>query len=216
MKKKKQNKNKKPSNFGGLFIQKRVDKKGFNYYIDRQGKRRSKFDYSIQWGKKGRISKESFNKTLQETKKEGIKDIREGRLIASDYETLKKSKPLRKKEIEIIESRATKTSLFFRAIDHIKDADKGGAKIKILTPKNTTFREFKGVQGIEKAYEFIDSISKALEELKQAGDEITSPLISFRFQHNIKENTFYFDFKNLIGIEDFILMQELIKDNFSN
>jgi len=216
MAKNKQSKNKKAANFGGLFIQKRTDKAGRSYYVDKQGKRRSGLEYGLQWSKTGRVPKETFEKTIAQVEKFEIKDLKEARLVADDFETLRRAEPLRKREIEMIENELTQTALFFRAVEVVRDADIGGAFIKILTPTNRAFRKYSGVQAIEIAYKFIDSVSDALEEIKIQYPEMTSPLIFFRFQHNIKENTFYIDFKNLVGLQDFILLQQLVFENFSS
>jgi hypothetical protein len=45
---KKNKKNQQPPNFGGLFIQKRTDKIGRSYYIDREGQRRKQTEYAVQ------------------------------------------------------------------------------------------------------------------------------------------------------------------------
>jgi len=212
---KKQTSKNKASNFGGLFIQKRTDSKGRNYYIDRDGQRRSGLEYSVQWSKTGRVSKETFEKTISQIEKYEVKDKEEARLIADDYETLRRARPLRKKEIELMEGETSGSQLIFRATDIIRDAEKGGAKIKILTPTGDKFRTMQGPKAMETAYQFIESINEAVKEVKAGDKTITSPMIQFNFQHDIKENTFYLDFRNVTGIEDFTLLNELIRDNFN-
>jgi hypothetical protein len=211
---KKNKKNQQPPNFGGLFIQKRTDKIGRSYYIDREGQRRKQTEYAVQWSKTGRVSKETFEKTIKQLEKFEITDQTEARLIADDFETLRRARPLRKKEIELMEDETTGTQLFFQATDIIRIADEGGAKVKILTPTGDKFRTMKGPKAMETAHQFIDSINNAVKEI-QAGDKsLDSPLLKFNFQHNIEENTFYLDFRNIIGIDDFELLNQLIRDNF--
>lgn len=221
MKKKKTTNNKSnrktSQNLGGLFIQKRIDSKGRKYFIDREGKRRKEIDYAAQWSKTGRVSKDSWNKTVKAIDQFEIDDIQEARLVADDFETLRRAKPLRKKEIELLEGGETGIQLFFRATDTVSDAIKGGSIIKILKPNGSNFRKYNEVDAMEIAHKFIDSVSSALEEItKETSQQMTSPLIYFRFQHDIKNNTFFIDFKNLIGVEEFTLMQELIRDNFAS
>ncbi len=219
MAKKKTNKTKKTSQkLGGLFIQKRTDKRGNNYFIDRQGKRSKSIEYYSQWGSgksTGRVKKESFDKTVDLIKEEDITDLTEARLIASDFEVLRRAVPQRKKELELIEGEETGIQLFFRAVDTVKDAEKGKAKVKILRPNSSYFKLMSYLDAIEVAHRFIDSVSDALDEMQEASEfEFESPLIYFRFQHEIKTNTFYIDFKNLIGAEDYALLIQLVKDNF--
>lgn len=209
-------KNKKaPQKFGGLSIQKRQDKRGNNYYIDKKGKRRKEIEYAVQWSKKGRVSKASFEETIKNINEENITDIKEARLLVDDFEVIRKAEPLRKKEIELMESRSTKTSLFFRATDIVNQAIKGGAKIKILKPTGKIFVNQSPNKAMEIAHLFIDSVGESLDEINEGSSgEITSPMIRFNFQHSIAENVFYLDFKNLSGFDDLVLLNQLIKDNF--
>ena len=211
---KKKSKNK-GRDFHGFFIQKRTDKKGRNYYIDQEGKQRSEFDYSLQWSKTGRVNKETFEKTLAQAKKFDIKKVDEARLIADDYETLRRARPLRKKELELMESETTGQMFFYQATDAIRTAIEGGATIKILTPTGDSFRTFKGPKAMDTAHRFISAISKSLAEVQKATKgEIESPMIQFNFQQDIEKNEFLFDFRNISGMEDFTLLSELIRDNF--
>lgn len=215
MKKRNTNKKKAPRNLGGLFIQKREDKRGRKYFVDREGKRRKEVEYSVQWSLKGRVSKSSFEETIKNINENKIKNIREARLIANDFEIIRRSEPMRKKEIELLESKDTKNALFFRATDIVNQAIQGDAKIKILLPDGKNFRTFSGNKAMELTHLFIDSVGESLDEINKSSDgDITSPMIRFNFQHNIKENVFYMDFKNLAGFDDLILLKELIKDNF--
>ncbi|GAF81584.1 unnamed protein product, partial [marine sediment metagenome] len=59
--------------------------------------------------------------------------------------------------------------------------------------------------------------NSAVEETKdEKGKTLSSPLINFNFEHDIKNNTFYLDFRNTTGWDDFILLQELSRDNYDN
>ena len=211
----KNSKNKKsPSNFGGLFIQKREDSKGRNYFVDREGKRRSSFEYSLQWSKSGRVSKDSFQKALQISKEEEITDISEGRLIADDFEMIRKARPLRKRELEIMETGTDQ--IFWQSTSIMNEAIKGGAEIRILKPDGDKFRKVSELEAMEYAQRFKDSVADSLDEIKEASEtSIDSPLIRFNYEHDVVNNVFYFDFRNLTGFDNYNLLNSLISDNFN-
>jgi hypothetical protein len=215
-KQKQRNKNKtsETKKNAGLFIIKKTDSIGRNYFVDREGKKRKRIQYESQWSINGRVSKSSFERTLREIERFEITDVREARLIANDFEILRRAEPLRKKELEILASETRGSQLFFRATDTIRDAIAGGAIIKIQTPTNKKFQTVTGVQAMELAHRFIDSVNDSVQDINDSGETVTSPLIQFNFEHDIDKNIFYLDFKNVSGFDDFILLQQLIKDNF--
>ena len=179
-------KTKRPSNFGGLSIQKREDKNGHNYFVDKQGNRKSGAEYSLQWSTNGRVKNSVFEKSVKQYNK-----VREEKFAGTHSQALAKGivdqinyieRTKSKRAAEIEKNVLAKKSgnidydqtLSFDITTEVRDAK--DFKFQILKPNGQNFVTVDYDTAMEITQIFNYELNQILDEMVKKG-QIKSPMV---------------------------------------
>lgn len=196
-----------------LFIERRVDSLGRNYYIDKNGDRRSGAAYQTQYGEKGRVDSETFRKALREVERYDIRDKDEVKLIVRDFQVMKKADEKRKREIEFTEKAGTNLTRYWDVKDLI--TQNSGFKINILTPTGTIFYNYSEARALEIVEKFGYETNKLLRKLI-AEKKIDYGILEVNTNVDFENETIEIDLKNIEGLKSKLWVNQFIKQNFEN
>lgn len=210
-----------------LFIKKKLNKNGHNYYIDTQtGKRRSNTDYRAQWnGNKGRVKRASFDESIKQynaferEKEKGEKiDIRQ---IVSVVVEADKQRDMYKSHAELrsradsgeenesgeksgqIGSVVTMTRLYYNMKESVQGISPTST-IRILTPDKMKYQTVDKLTAMSIVSDYIQNVTAKNDELaKNTPEGKTAPYILplIPMEYDLENDTFTIDLKNPFGME---------------
>lgn len=210
-----------------LFIQKRSNVNGHNYFVDTQtGKRRSNTDYSAQWnGNKGRVKRASFNESVKQYKafesqkeKGEVIDIRD---IVRTVVEADKQQDMYKSHAELrhradsgeenehgeksgqIGNIVTMTRLYYNMKESVQGISENST-IRILTPDRMKYQTVDKLTAMSIVSDYIQNVTAKNDELaKNTPEGKTAPYILplIPMEYNLETDTFTIDLKNPFGME---------------
>ena len=211
-----------------LFINKKTDKNGNNYYIDRDtGKRRSNEDYRAQWnGNKGRVNKQVFEESVKqfeafertrergekvdiqtivrgvqemETKRDQYKSHQEMLTRANQGEELNE---YGEKQTQM-EGKTSLLTLYHGVKDNVKGIGEDQT-IKILSPDGTRYQTVDKTTALSMVSDYIQNVTRVNDELeKNTPKGKTAPYVLplIAMEYDMDSDTWKIDLKNAFGME---------------
>ena len=177
-----------------LRIQKRTDKAGRTYYIDRDsGKRSSGLAYSVQFGSNGFTSREDQDSALKIIKAEGIKKPEDAREIVNKFQDLtrvrrEKEQVFQDKEVEI---------QYWDLKELVSSAPEEQFKIK--SPTGEIYYNYNRLQALEVVENIISALNTTIAEFnkKQLSPYINPGQMFIDTTVNVKDDFLKMDFTQL-------------------
>lgn len=215
MSKKGKNPKKRGANKSPFYIQKRTDKRGNPYYIDKVGARRSGVDYSIQWGSKGRVSNNTFERGLVQVRKRNISNKGKARLVVDEIQDIERLEGTRAGELSNLAKTGSEGVSYSRMWDMrgVVDSHKN-YKFDILKPNGSYFRKYGHSDAMDIVDRFVYQTNKLVDELVEKG-VIDSPIIQVAVKFDLIGKVITMDLKNIIGIDNAIWIKKMINENFT-
>ena len=210
-----------------LFINKKTDKNGNNYFVDRDtGKRRSNTDYRAQWnGNKGRVNKASFEESVKqynafERQKEKGETIDIHQIVRTVVEA-DKQQEMYKSHADLlnradsgeenehgektgqIDSVTTMTRLYYNMKESVQGINPSST-IRILTPDKSRYQTVDKLTAMSMVSDYIQNVTAKNDELaKNTPEGKTAPYVLplIAMEYDLESDTFTIDLKNPFGME---------------